>query len=364
MPWNWELSRWPEFVYDPTLISEKEKKFLIGAGENAGFIKTIEKEEYHSFVVEILSVEGVESAKIEGEILDRESLQSSIQRQFGLSARIKEKDRESGMAHLLCDVYRSFQKPLTHQMLWDWHRMLFEERSDIEDLGKYRTHEEPMQIVSNRYNSHHVYFEAPPSKRIFKEMGRFIEWFNTKPATGILGKAAIAHVYFESIHPFEDGNGRIGRALIEKILSQSLGRPLLMAFSRILEKKKKEYYAALERCNRTLEVQHWVDFFADIILQSQKESTEWLFFIIEKSKKLSALSGKINQRQEKVLLRMYEEGPSGFKGGLSADKYISITKTSKATATRDLTELVEMGALKKTGTLRHTRYYLNHPHPN
>jgi Fic family protein len=126
-----------------------------------------------------------------------------------------------------------------------------------------------------------------------------------------------------------------------------------------LERRKKEYYAALEACNRTLEATAWVVFFADVVLQAQQESLDLLHFIIEKSRLLTKLAGHINQRQEKALLRMFQEGPKGFQGGLSAEKYIAITGASRATATRDLTELVELGALHKTGELRHARYWLS-----
>ncbi len=355
MPWNWELPDWPKFTYNSDSLGELERRFLLGVGSFCAYLKTIDQQEYKRFVVEILSSEGVESAKIEGENLDRESLQSSIQRHFGLgTSSKKEGNKEAGMADLLYHVYEFFDKPLTHEMLYLWHSMLFE------DLGKYRTHKEPMQIVSNRSNAPRVFFEAPPSERIFHEMERFINWFNSKNASGsILGRAAIAHVYFESIHPFEDGNGRIGRVLVEKILSESVHRPVLIAISKMLEKRKKEYYAALEKCNRTLDVQEWVEFFASVIIEAYEESMSLLNFLIQKAKMLESLSGKINPRQTKVLLRMFAEGPRGFKGGLSAENYITITKVARATATRDLTDLVEKGALIKTGELRYTRYSLN-----
>lgn len=263
------------------------------------------------------------------------------------------------MAELLCNVYETFDKPLTHEMLWQWHSMLFKGTSSIDD-GVYRTHLEPLQIVSNRYDSPKVFFEAPPSANVSQEMETFINWFNSANGSrSILGRAAIAHIYFECIHPFEDGNGRIGRVLVEKILSESVGQPILIAVSKMLEKREKEYYAALERCNRTLEVQHWVEFFSSCVLQAHEESMSLLYFIIEKSKMLNSLTGRINERQLKVLLRMFAEGPCGFKGNLSAQNYIAITKTTKATATRDLTDLVEKGAFVKTGELRHTRYRLN-----
>jgi Fic family protein len=362
MVWNWELADWPNFKYEPDQITHLDRQFLLEVGGCFAYLKTIDDQEYKRFAVEMLSLEGVESSRIEGEILNRESLQSSIKQHFGLhvSVKLKISDKESRMAALLCDVYESFPQPLTHEMLWRWHAMLFDGTSYLDNFGTYRSHEEAMQIVSNRYGSSKVFFEAPSSKRVFSEMEKFIEWFNSGDGSrSILGKASIAHVYFESIHPFEDGNGRIGRILVEKILSQGVGQPLLMAVSNLLEKKKKEYYAALEACNRTLDVQPWVIFFSGVILQAREESMHLLLFIIEKSKMMHSLSGKMNPRQIKVLLRIFEEGPTGFKGGLSAENYIKIAKTTRATATRDLIDLVELGALKKTGSLRHTRYYLN-----
>jgi len=360
MPWNWQLPAWPDFHFKPGCLAEQEKKFLLTVGSSSAFLGKIEGDEHRQFLVEILSSEGEESSRIEGEILDRESLQSSIKRHFGINATVKPKRvKEAGMAELLCGVYKTYDQPLTHDMLCDWHSKLFKGSVGF-NVGKYRVHEEPMQIVSQRLDMPHVFFEAPPSKKVPFEMERYIEWFNeSKGAQSILGRTAIAHLYFENIHPFEDGNGRIGRALAEKTLSQGVGRPILIATSKVLEKRKKEYYQALKACNRTLEVTAWVEFFADAVLQAQAESLLLLNFIIEKSKLLTKLTGKLNLRQEKALLRMFQEGPSGFQGGLSAEKYIAITGASRATATRDLVELVQLGAVFKTGELRHARYWLN-----
>ncbi|HNA62704.1 MAG TPA: DUF4172 domain-containing protein [Rhabdochlamydiaceae bacterium] len=360
MVWNWELPEWPLFKYNESAVDLLEKKLLVSVGSSSAYLKAIDPQERDRFVIEMLSMEGIESSRIEGEILNRESLQSSIQKHFGLKTDQRIPKKEEHMAQLLCDVYESYDRPLTHEMLWHWHSILFEGETEIKDRGKYRTHAEPMQIVSHRLDSTKVFFEAPPSIQVFTEMSAFINWFNaTKDVGSILGRAAIAHLYFESIHPFEDGNGRIGRLLVEKVLSQSIHRPILIAVSKRLEKRKKEYYAELERCNRTLEVQNWVEFFSSVILQAHEEAMTFLYFLIEKAKMLHRLSDSLNPRQTKVLLRMFEEGPNGFKGGLSAENYISITKTTRATATRDLHDLVEKNALKKTGKLRHTRYQLN-----
>jgi len=142
-------------------------------------------------------------------------------------------------------------------------------------------------------------------------------------------------------------------------LDSLVGRPILIALSKRLEKRRKEYYLALEACKRTLEIQNWIEFFAHVIVEAHDKSMELLNFLIEKAKMMQALSGQLNPRQTKTLLRMFAEGPDGLKGGLSAKNYIKITKTTRATATRDLSDLVEKGALLKIGELRHTRYYLN-----
>ena len=360
MTWNWELPDWPKFQYNFNQREEMERQFLLNIGSSFAYIKSLEGLDCNRFIVEILSLEGLESSRIEGEILDRESLQSSIKRHFGFEKGAALRvGKESQMAELLFNVYETFEKPLTHEMLWLWHSMLFKNSSRIDECGKYRTHAEPMQIVSSRYDLQKVFFEAPPSFMIFNEMTRFIEWFNSGHISeSILGRAAVAHVYFESIHPFEDGNGRIGRVLVEKILSQGVKQPVLIAISKLLEKGKKEYYSELEKCNKTLYIQHFVEYFSKIIFQAHEESMALLYFLIHKSKILNALLGQMNPRQEKVLLRIFDEGPSGFKGGLSAENYITITKTSRATTTRDLTDLVQKGALVKTGELRQTRYWL------
>jgi len=361
MPWNWQLPDWPKFYYDPKEMIQLEKRFLLGLGNASAFLKSIDPAERNRFIVEILSVEGEKSSKIEGELLERESIQSSIKKHFGLKPnRQKDGKKERGMAELLCDVYETYNQDLTHEMFWKWHSMLFQGMTEIDERGIYRSHPEPMQIVSNRYDSPRVYFEAPPSEKIFDEMAQYIDWFNaSKSSESSLGRAAIAHLYFENIHPFEDGNGRIGRILVEKVLSQAIEQPILIAVSKVIDKRKKEYYDALGICNRSLDAQQWVLFFGEVILQAQEDSICLLQFLIQKSKMFSSLLGKINERQEKVLLRIFSEGPEGFKGGLSAENYIAITKTSRATATRDLVDLVQKGALRKTGELRHTRYWLN-----
>jgi Fic family protein len=196
------------------------------------------------------------------------------------------------------------------------------------------------------------------------EMKRFIRWFNNTGPDGDapmspLIRAGLAHIYFECIHPFDDGNGRIGRALVEKALSQSLGYPTLIALSHTIANKKKSYYAALERNNKELNVTNWLEYFCRTILEAQDYTLELVHFLIAKAKLYDSIKGNLNPRQDKALARMFREGLEGFKGGMSAEKYITITGAPRSTTTHDLQDLVKMGAFIQTGKLRGTRYHLN-----
>ena len=196
------------------------------------------------------------------------------------------------------------------------------------------------------------------------EMRRFIKWYKAASADGknplpALTLSGIAHLYFVSIHPFEDGNGRIARAISEKALSGCVGRPTLIALSRTIQSRRKAYYEALERNNKSSDVTDWLWWFGETILEAQTY-TETLFeFLIEKTRFFDRLRGRLNPRQEKVVSRMFREGPGGFKGGLSAKNYIAITGAARATATRDLQDLVSKGALRRTGERKRSRYWLN-----
>lgn len=265
---------------------------------------------------------------------------------------------------MMVDLYRSFAEPLANKTLFSWHKMLMSRQRGLQVIGAYRTHDDPMQVVSGALHDPVVHFEAPPSKRMTAEMDAFIAWFNDTAPDGKhplppLARAGIAHLYFVSVHPFEDGNGRIGRAIAEKTLAQNLGQPSLIALAYTIERTRTDYYAALERNNKKNEITDWLTYFENTILEAQSNTIKRVDFYLAKAKFYERLRGHLNERQEKVIARIFREGISGFKGGLSADNYIRITKTSRATATRDLQDLVAKSALTKTGELRHTRYHLN-----
>lgn len=365
MKWNWQQKDWPNFSYQQTKLQKFEENFLYNSGIIFGAYKHLNDEEKETLKIELIASEALKTSEIEGEILNRDSLQSSIRRNFGLACDYRKiPPAEKGISDMMSDLYKNFDKTLTHETLFKWHEMITSGRRDLQNIGSYRTHDEPMQIISGRLDEPKIHFEAPPSKLVNKEMDRFIIWFNESSKAGknnlpAIIKAAIAHHYFVSIHPFEDGNGRIARSLAIKSLSESIKKPILTSFSTVIQDKKKDYYNILERSNQNNEITKWIEYFAKTLLKSQEYTQKLIDFLIAKAKLYEMLKGKLNQRQEKVLQRIFKEGLNGFQGGLSAQNYISITKTTKPTATRDLNDLVDKRAFIKTGKLKGSRYHIN-----
>jgi len=362
--WNWEHKDWPSFSYNKQALVEFEEQFLINSGMHIGVLKHISDDERDYLRIELLSEEALKTSEIEGEFLDRDSLQSSFCLQFDLKTDYRKvPPAEQGIASMMVDLYKTFDTSLTHEYLWQWHKMLFNGQQSIK-IGAYRDRNEPMRIVSGAINNPKIHFEAPPALVLHKEMEAFIRWYNNSSKNGenplpALTRSAIAHLYFVSIHPFEDGNGRIARAIAEKSLSQSLNQPSLISLAYTIQNGQKDYFAGLERNNKGIKITDWIIYFAKTVLTAQENTRKRIEFIIEKTKLYDKLKGIINSRQEKAIERMLREGIGGFKGGLSAKNYRSITSTPSATATRDLNDLVDKGALIKIGRLKHTRYYLN-----
>jgi len=368
MRWNWQQKTWPYFTYNRERFLDYERQFVEQAGVLYGSMKHINDQDKDTFTIDLISNEAFKTSEIEGEVLNRDSLQSSIRRQFGLKTdNRKIPPAEHGIAEMLVDLYASYQSDLTHKHLFSWHEMLCNGRRDLIEIGNYRTHKDPMQVVSGALHSPIIHFEAPPSIRVQEEMQQFIGWFNetgqhdNRKLPALL-RSGIAHLYFESIHPFEDGNGRIGRAISEKALSQYLGRPTLIAISHIIENSKKEYYMALHDNSKGLEITDWLVYFCEMVLKAQRHTQSMIDFLIEKGKFYQQFAKKLNPRQEKVVKRIFQEGVDGFSGGISAENYIRITGTTRATTTRDLQNLVEQGVFFKMGKLKSTRYYLNIDH--
>lgn len=363
--WNWQSQQWPDFTFDPAKLARLERDYSHRSGLLFGSAKHITEEDQSILIVELMSDEALKTSEIEGEYLDRDSLQSSIRKNLGLNPPARKvSPLEAGISAMMVDLYQHFDAPLTEALLFEWHSMLCSGRRDLDVVGGYRTHDDPMQIVSNRLDSDKIYFEAPPSKTMPKEMDRFLSWFKETSPSGSktllpLARAGIAHFYFLNIHPFEDGNGRIARAISEKALSEDAGQASLISLSTIIEEKKKDYYAALEAHNHTCELTDWLLYFGRTILDAQSRTLAIVEFLITKAKFYDRYQPMMNARQQKVISRLFAAGPRGFDGGLSAKNYVAISKTSASTATRDLQDLASKGILKTTGERKGTRYWLD-----
>jgi Fic family protein len=366
MTYNWQQPDWPEFRYNLPKIEDALFAFAEETGHVSGILKTMPEAMQMEAVLDLMVSEAIKTSEIEGEYLSRPDVISSIRNNLGLNKTpetVKDKMAQ-GAGELMVLVRKTFNLPLTEETLFSWHSILLRENKRIK-IGAWRTQDEPMQVVSGAIGKEKIHFEAPASKNIPGEMNRFIKWFNETAPGGEKEikkapiRSAIAHLYFESIHPFEDGNGRIGRAIAEKALSQTMGRPVLLSLSQAIEADKKSYYHALETAQRSNEITEWMKYFVTTILNAQKQAKDLIEVTLTKTKFFDLYKNQLNERQLKVIKKMWEEEPNGFEGGMTAKKYISITKTSKATATRDLQMLTELKVLINTGGGRNTNYKLN-----
>jgi Fic family protein len=366
MTYNWQQKDWCDFKFSKESLKDKLFEFAQGVSHQKGMLKAMPTNSQEEALLQVMISEALNTSAIENEYLSREDVQSSICNNLGIYQplqNVKDK-RAEGIGKLTATVRAFYTQRLTEQTIKSWHQYLFPNRTDI-TVGEWRKSNLPMQVVSGRIDKPIVHFEAPPSKRVPVEMAQFVKWFNATSPNGTHQikeapvRAAIAHLYFESIHPFEDGNGRIGRAIADKALSQTLAFPILISLSATFERHKKAYYAALEQAQKSNNVTDWIIYFIDVILEAQSDAEQLIEFTIKKSRFFDAHKIHLNARQIKVVNRMFAEGPDGFKGGMSAKKYMSLTKTSKATATRDLQILHKIGAFKVEGAGRNTRYDLN-----
>lgn len=359
MQYNWQQKDWPNFQYQTDDIEDLLFDFAQRTGRISGVLDGFSESEQSETMINLMVSEAIKTSEIEGEYLSRNDVMSSIRRNLGLNPKLPlTKDRRAeGVAELMIAVRNNFSKSMTNKMLLDWHSMLMKGNSKIQ-TGQWRSHEEPMQIVSGSIGREVIHFEAPPSRKVPSELNGFVKWFNKsqiiikKPIL----RAAIAHLYFESIHPFEDGNGRIGRAIAEKALSQSIHRPVLFSLSKSIEGNKNHYYDALKAAQRSNEITDWINYFVQTVLNAQIDAEQEIEFTLKKTKFFDKHKDVLNERQQKVVRRMLEEGHQGFEGGMNARKYVSIAGTSKATATRDLQDLVLKGIFKPLGGGRSTRY--------
>jgi Fic family protein len=356
---NWPLFKWESQKLLPLISHVRNRQGrLIGKMGALGFELKIEAN------LEILTLDVIKSTEIEGEILNADQVRSSIARRLGLeiSGLVPSERNVDGIVDLLIDATKNFEQALSSERLFSWHRSLFPTgESGLYKIisGNWRDDSTgPMQVVSGALGKEKVHYQAPPANKVEKEMKLFLEWFNQEQEMDIVLKAAIAHLWFITIHPFEDGNGRIARAIADMLLARSDEQSYrFYSMSTQIRKERNDYYTILESTQReTLDITKWIEWFLNCLLNAIDSSEKLLEKIIFKhSFWLRFATVNINSRQRKILNLLVED----FEGVLNTTKWAKITKCSQDTALRDIQDLIDKGILAKSSNGgRSTNYEL------
>lgn len=296
--------------------------------------------------------------------MSREDLRSSILNHlyFGNYDKSSRDVRAIGIGKLLSVVAANFMDDISEATIKYYHQLLFSSVPSIDIIGDYRSGTEPMRIVSGPDYDLTVHYEAPPAKLVPTNMRQLVasisRSYSPDQLSDYIIRAGVSHAYFESIHPFQDGNGRVGRALINHLLSRGIGFAVPFSLSGVFAAGQDEYYAQLKTASHRLDLTHWLQYFIDSLASAISNADTEIQFLLAKTRFFDQFDSQLSDRQRKVILRLFDAGPAGFDGGLSAKNYERLTRTSKATATRELTDLMDLGALVRTGIGRSTRYAL------
>ncbi len=359
-----ERPGWPEFTWDsealasPLAAVRHKQGRLLGRMEALGFDLRAEAS------LTVLTSDVVKSSAIEGETLNPDEVRSSIARRLGLDvAGLPKAGRGvEGVVEMMLDATRNYDKPLTTKRLFDWHGSLFPTgRSGMRKItvGAWRHKEDgPMQVVSGPYGRERVHFEAPEADRLNDETSSFLKWLNAPASVDPVLKAAIAHFWFVTIHPFEDGNGRIARAIADMALARADGtKDRFYSMSSQIEAERKDYYLELERAQRgDLDITPWLGWFLGCLGRALDGAEEALSAVLNKAKLWQQINRRpVNVRQRLVINRLL----NGFQGFLTTSKYAKLAKCSTDTALRDIQELLDRHILTQNpGGGRSTSYRL------
>lgn len=367
--WNWQSDDWGAFRHDAAALMPALATARRAQGEVLGLAKALGMEEARNAEALIWVSESLATAAIEGEQLDLKGVRSSIAKRLGLPGGKTTRMRAvEGLLDMMQDATTGWNQPLSAERLCGWQNALFPSGfSSINPVmaGAFRTHAEPMQIVSGPVTRRVVHFEAPPSHRVPREVARFLKWFNGPSGNmdGLL-RAGVAHLWFESIHPFEDGNGRVGRALADLALAQELrSDSRLVSLATELSAERDAYYAELHTASRAnADNTRWLMWFCGRFEAACERSSALMHAALDKARYWARHAGAgFDHNQRKVINRLLDAGPRGFEGDLTTAKYMHLTGVSRATAFRDLAALVAAGALESAGASKATRYFIKLP---
>ena len=351
--WIWQSASWPDFRHDAQALVLALSAARRAQGEILGLLDALALGKSRDVEARIWEAESLATAAIEGEHLDLASLRSSIARRLGIGTSTQAPTRMvDGLLDMQEDAATHWNKPLTLERLCGWHAALFPTGySGLHPVaaGRLRSAPEAMQIVSGPMHNPRVHYVAPPAHRVPAEIGRFLDWFNGESRThdGLL-RAGIAHLWFEIIHPFEDGNGRIGRAIIDLALAQDLkGHPRIYSLAAELAGTRERYYEALQMASREgADINRWLVWFCHIFVEASLRSKSVVLSALAKARFWAGHGGTpVTEAQAKVLNRLLDAGPRGFEGELTTRKYVALTGLSRASAYRDLAALAAAGLL-------------------
>lgn len=362
----WQRSDWPHFTWDAQQLLAPLGECRLAQGRLIARVAGLGVALERQAQAEILVEETIKTSAIEGEQLDPGSVRSSVARRLGIPTAGFPVDRRiDDLVSVLLDATLNCEEPLSAERLWGWQAALFPSGySGMHKIqvGKWREGTEPMRVISGPIGRERVHYEAPPSGLVPAEMERFLAWWHGSRGNveGII-RAALAHFRFITIHPFDDGNGRLARALTDMALSQD-DRQRVRAYSLSAQimADREEYYDILEQCQKGgCDITPWLVWFFRCFSRAIRRSEgilDGVFSRCEFWRQYDHL--QLTDRQKKVITRLLEEGPGGFEGGLTTKKYASMTHTSKGTAFRELDQLYAWGMLERVGKGRSVRYQL------
>jgi len=372
----WQTPNWPQFAYQYSTIKPKLENVLAKQQQLLGNAESLPKDLDRQAEMDALIQNALQTSEIEGEQLNVGSVRSSVAKHLGLEqAGLPSGTRQTErLIAMLGNATSQLDAPINQQQLCQWQAALFPEPPIVRNIviGELRG-EAPMQVVSEKGHRDVIHFQAPPRSELEKQLTDFFDWFNTdKTEHGII-RAAIAHLWLITLHPFDDGNGRVARALTDRALAQTEHTSIrFYSLSAAIEANRAAYYDSLENIQscktfaqiknkNPLDITEWIVWFLEVLAEAMQQGSQRIERVIDKARFWQTHSQTIlNKRQIKILNRLLDSAGEEFIQGINASKYQSLTKISKATATRDLTELVAKGCLKQLpGGGRSTKYNIN-----
>lgn len=370
--WIWQLPQWPNLTFDAQQCQAILAKTRLSQGLLLGKAAAIGLEGLQPHIRDALTDEAITTSAIEGEKLDPQSVRSSIARRLGLdfdgAPPAEGKRNIEGLIDVLQDATLNTDAPLTIERMCNWHGALFPTGfSGLSRIAVGELRDVPMDVVSGPIGRSKIHYSAPPADKLPHEVEAFVHWFNesnptsgSRPMDGLL-RTALSHLWFETLHPFEDGNGRIGRAIMQLAIGQDMGQAgRIVTLSRQIESRKAHYYNELERAQRshTTDITKWMCWMLEQIAASCEFASETIDHSLQRIRFQMTMSGHaLNERQLKTMKKILDAGPKGFNGGITTRKHEQIAKISTPTAARDLIDLEDRGLLIKHGKGRSTRYY-------